>query len=1086
MKKWIFPIAALFLSMLAQKVLYAQSTTVNFDDASKWTGSLSFGAYATNYVYTDGLARFEGGPALRSSSATLQDGYSEFLGTYSWKLRNQSDVNWITTISSGGVSSFSYKIRRWDSDPSPNFNLDFSIDGGTNWVNVAVINNTTLDNSSDWKVFSGTINSNVDNILIRIIANGSTERIMIDDFTWSAFGSEMVDEPSALQLTIISSSQIDLLASKNTANNNLLIAYSTDGIFGTPNISTTYTQGSTIDGGGIVLSNGSAATLSHTALNPHTTYYYAAWSISTNGNYSPAIYNNTSTWGLTPDNPATNSAAVSNSYNNATLTWDYTQGTNPADGFLIIGSITDDIQAPSDGTWVENDSDWSDGKISATISASTTSYLFSNLNAETTYYFAIFPYANTSTSVLFNTSTSTNKSSVSTASTPNFPVVWINEFHYDNVDADINEQVEIVLKNANQYNLSEIELILYNGGDGKTYGTHALSTFNQGESDGDYAVFYKEIAGGIQNGPDGFALSYQSAYIPNTFVSYETGTITALNGPAIGVTSVNIGVSESGTTPTTSSIQLVGYGLSFADFTWTNETASAGNINSNQYLGIQNMWTGANGTDWNNADNWSQGVPESNHFVTIPSEGINNFPALTSTPTVKGITLKSDAQLNGQEHITSSQSVTIERQFLLSTNAQNLRWAYYASPFQNTTLEQMKSTNKSIDLYAAAYRKIESENINDSWNLALSQNEILPTAEGIALAAVYDDTENSTGGTAVSDNFYLMKQNGSLLNLNADIEATLTIQNSNGWNLIGNPYLASIDWTHESWDFSNLQSPSAYILDPSTGSYITLKNDGTTIPSGGSTRIAPLQGFFVDAISASNFVIPKAARSILSSSFFKSATTDASLSLSVRSNDFTDETIIEFNPEASNGFSIGDARKMWASNSQIPQIATLCEGQSLVKNQLKEYPIEIPVLVKFVEDQETELKITGIENIPDAYKIEWIDNQTNKTFDLRQNNVIQLIGTSGEMNFTLQIDSETHINKMNLDFKPKVQNGFLYLNLSDIDGKQLQISDITGRICHSSTLSMQSAPIDVSNLLGIYIIQVIGENGSAVKKIRIN
>lgn len=1086
MKKWIFPFAALLLSMLTQKVLYAQSTTINFDDASKWTaGSASLSSYATNHIYNDGLVSCTGGNAIRNSLST-QDGYPGAFGMYSWRLENTAAVNWITTISSGGVSSFSYKIRRWDGSPSPNFNLDYSIDGGTNWLNVAVINNETLDNSSDWKVFSGTINSNTNNILIRIKANGTTERIMIDDFTWSAYGSEMVDEPYELLASTISSSQIDLSATKNAENNDLLIAFSTDGNFGTPDKETPYTQGSTIVGGGIVLSNGSAASFSHTALNPHTTYYYAAWSVSTNGNYSPAIFNNTSTLGLTPDNTATNSAAVSNSYNNVTVTWDYSQGSNPADGFLLIGSKTDDIQNPIDGTWVENDSDWSDGKISTTVSASTTSHLFSNLNAETTYYFAVFPYANTNSNVLFNTSISSNKCSAQTPSTPSFPTVWINEFHYDNVDADINEQVEIVLKNANQYNLSEIELILYNGGDGKTYGTHALNTFTLVETDGDYSVFYKEIAGGVQNGPDGFALSYQSVYIPNTFISYETGTITALNGPAIGVSSVNVGVLESGTTPTTSSIQLVGYGLSYTDFTWSNGTASAGNINTNQYFGIQNIWTGANGTDWNNADNWSQGVPESNHYAIIPSESITNSPSLTSAPTAKGITLKSDAQLNGQEHIASSQSVTIERQFLLSTNAQDLRWTYYASPFQNTTLEQMISTNKSIDLYAAAYRKIESENINDSWNLALSQNEILPTAEGLALAAVYDDTENSTGGTAVSDNFYLMKQNGSLLNLNADIEATLTIQNSNGWNLIGNPYLASIDWTHESWNFINLQSPSAYIFDPSTRSYITLQNDGTTIPSGGSTQIAPMQGFFVDAISASNFVIPKAARSNLSSSFFKSATTDASLSLSVHSNGFTDETIIKFKPEASNEFSIGDVRKMWASNSQIPQIATLCEGHALAKNQLKEFPVEIPVIIKVVENQNTELKINGIENIPDDYNILLVDDKTKRAFNIRQNNSIQLVGFSGEVKFTFQIDSKTHINKMNLDFKPIVQNGLLYLNLSDVDGKQLQISDITGRLCHSSSLSMQSAPIDVSNLRGIYIIQVKGKHGSQMKKIQIN
>lgn len=49
------------------------------------------------------------------------------------------------------------------------------------------------------------------------------------------------------------------------------------------------------------------------------------------------------------------------------------------------------------------------------------------------------------------------------------------------------------------------------------------------------------------------------------------GTVTATQGPAQGTTSVEIGVGESSTTSAGSSLQLVGLGASYADFTWISD-----------------------------------------------------------------------------------------------------------------------------------------------------------------------------------------------------------------------------------------------------------------------------------------------------------------------------------------------------------------------------------------------------------------------------------------------------------------------------------------------------------------------------------
>lgn len=87
---------------------------------------------------------------------------------------------------------------------------------------------------------------------------------------------------------------------------------------------------------------------------------------------------------------------------------------------------------------------------------------------------------------------------------------------------------------------------------------------------------------GIQNGsPDGLVLVDPTDSVLQ-FLSYE-GSFTALSGTAIGTTSIDIGVTEPGTTPIGQSLQLTGIGSIYSDFSWTGPASeSPGNINVGQ------------------------------------------------------------------------------------------------------------------------------------------------------------------------------------------------------------------------------------------------------------------------------------------------------------------------------------------------------------------------------------------------------------------------------------------------------------------------------------------------------------------------
>ncbi|MDD5695874.1 MAG: hypothetical protein PHD61_11300, partial [Bacteroidales bacterium] len=162
---------------------------------------------------------------------------------------------------------------------------------------------------------------------------------------------------------------------------------------------------------------------------------------------------------------------------------------------------------------------------------------------------------------------------------------WINEIHYDNTGGDVNEFIEVVVQNAESYNLADFTLTLYNGNGGASYGVHTLDLFTVGATSEGFTLYYMMISG-IQNGaPDGMALSYLGTLITGQFLSYE-GTFTASNGPAAGVQSVDIGVLETGNEPVGQSLQLTGSGNLYNQFSWQGPADDTpGQLNNGQSFG---------------------------------------------------------------------------------------------------------------------------------------------------------------------------------------------------------------------------------------------------------------------------------------------------------------------------------------------------------------------------------------------------------------------------------------------------------------------------------------------------------------------
>ncbi len=178
----------------------------------------------------------------------------------------------------------------------------------------------------------------------------------------------------------VSTTQVDLSWTLNSNNEPALIAWSSDGTFGTPVDGTTYNAGDNIPGGGIVLSYGtSPTTYSHTGLTAATTYYYRAWSYQTNNTYTNGITTQAETFTGNPENLSALGVSVSE----IDLNWDLNSN---SDNVLLAWSSDGTFGTPVDGTTYNTGDNIPGGGIVLSYGTAT-SYNHTGLSGTTQYFY---------------------------------------------------------------------------------------------------------------------------------------------------------------------------------------------------------------------------------------------------------------------------------------------------------------------------------------------------------------------------------------------------------------------------------------------------------------------------------------------------------------------------------------------------------------------------------------------------------------------------------------------------------------------------------------------------------------------------
>ena len=166
-----------------------------------------------------------------------------------------------------------------------------------------------------------------------------------------------------------------------------------------------------------------------------------------------------------PTNHINNFSVAANGDTKINLTWAENDGTQAPAGYFIKASTSDNITNPTDSTAVSDNSTIGSNSGAKNISHGTTSYEWTELNAETQYYFKIYPHTNSGTDIDYKTTATVPNGNATTEKTPPASAVYISEVSDAPSDYH-NEFMEIYNDNSSIYNLSNSKIIRYNSSGG--------------------------------------------------------------------------------------------------------------------------------------------------------------------------------------------------------------------------------------------------------------------------------------------------------------------------------------------------------------------------------------------------------------------------------------------------------------------------------------------------------------------------------------------------------------------------------------------------------------------------------------------
>ena len=378
-------------------------------------------------------------------------------------------------------------------------------------------------------------------------------------------------------------------------------------------------------------------------------------------------------------------------------------------------------------------------------------------------------------------------------------------------------------------------------------------------------------------------------------------------------------------------------------------------------------WDGSSSNAWATADNWSSGIPTPNTDITIPA-GLANYPTVTAAVAVKSVNLASGTSIIAQN--TFAGNITYTRN--LATD----NWYLVSSPVAGETLEDFIANNSFATGSGSNIGLAPYVNDGTAW-----EYQTAATSGSIASGSGYSVKLASAGDLTFT---------GILPVTDVDIAITT---NTNGFNLVGNPYPSyisgntSANGTHNliSVNTASLTEATIWLWNQATNSYDTFNLASSSL------FISPTQGFFVSSNGSNTFQFTEAMQSHQSDSFQRTTATRPEINLMITNGTDTRDTSIFYIEGTTTGWDNGYDSSVFGGAVNNFAIYTHLvgdsEGQNLGIQSLPDTGFEsmiVPVGINAVSG--TTITISAAtQNLPEGIDV-YLEDKENSLFTFLEEN----------------------------------------------------------------------------------------------------
>lgn len=380
--------------------------------------------------------------------------------------------------------------------------------------------------------------------------------------------------------------------------------------------------------------------------------------------------------------------------------------------------------------------------------------------------------------------------------------------------------------------------------------------------------------------------------------------------------------------------------------------------------------------------------------ATAPALTVNGGGKLTLNSTyslsANSLTLQSDAT-NGTGtfvDLNTTGGLTVSGTTMVNQNLSSpLRTWYLSSPVagaQPSGMDRIKSYNEADNSWPTLFN---SGLTPGQTPVAYGANSF-ETGKGYLVVPVSGNNIAFTGALNTGVKSVTLKKT---------VDAAAT---KSGFNLIGNPYPSYLDWTavytanaDKLSDATMWYRTKVETLTPGVYEYKfwTVNGEGVGSVDGATKEIPPMQAFWVRSNANNNVLTlnkdmrshaPSANKLLKAPAAINNVLPLVRLQVSNGAN--TDETVIYFSANASDGRDAYDAPKMSNENTAIPEIYTTLGTERLVINGMNSIPLDQEIGLGFEAGNAASFSLKAIEvrNLPANVRVMLKDKVTNAETDI--------------------------------------------------------------------------------------------------------